>query len=66
MTRTHSLPCERWGEKGPPKGKGGPRLLGVYKLGAVMSGGSMTANHVKHEIATFAGSPGRGGQQRQR
>jgi hypothetical protein len=24
----------------------------------------MTANHVEHEIATFPGSPGRGGQQR--
>jgi hypothetical protein len=26
----------------------------------------MTANHVEHEIATFPGSPGRGGQQRPR
>jgi hypothetical protein len=26
----------------------------------------MTANHVEHEIATFPGSPGRGGQQRRR
>ena len=25
-----------------------------------MSGGSMTANHLKHEIATFPGSLGRG------
>jgi len=24
----------------------------------------MAANHVEHEIATFPGSPGRGGQQR--
>ena len=26
----------------------------------------MTANHVEHEIATFPGSPGQGGQQRRR
>jgi hypothetical protein len=26
-----------------------------------MSGDSMTANHVEHEIATFTGSPGAGG-----
>jgi hypothetical protein len=31
MTRIHSLPCERWGEKRPPKGKGGPRLGSVDK-----------------------------------
>jgi hypothetical protein len=31
MTRTHSLPCERWGENRPPKGKGGPRLGSVDK-----------------------------------
>jgi hypothetical protein len=66
MTRTHSLPCERWGEKRPPKGKGGPRLWECTRLGAVMSGGSKTANHVEHEIATFPRSPGRGGQQRRR
>jgi hypothetical protein len=31
MTPTHSLPCERWGENRPPKGKGGPRLGSVDK-----------------------------------
>src|SRR5262249_1299441 len=31
MTRTHSLPCERWDENRPPKGKGGPRLGSVDK-----------------------------------
>jgi hypothetical protein len=31
MIRTHSLKRERWGEKGPPKGKGGPRLGSVDK-----------------------------------
>jgi hypothetical protein len=62
MTRTHSLPCERWGENGPPQGKRGPRLGKCRsRLGAVMSGGSMTANHVEHEIATFPGSLGRAG-----
>jgi hypothetical protein len=34
------------------------------KTGAVMSRGSMAANHVEHEIETFPGSPGRDGQQR--
>jgi hypothetical protein len=28
-----------------------------------MSGDSMTANHVEHEIATFPGSPRRGGRE---
>jgi hypothetical protein len=40
MTRTHSLPRERWGENRPPKGKGGQ----VSEAGAVISGDSMTAN----------------------
>ncbi len=31
MTRTHSLPFERWGENRPPKGMGGPRLGSVDK-----------------------------------
>jgi hypothetical protein len=31
MTRTHSLPFERWGENRPPKGKGGPRFGSVDK-----------------------------------
>jgi hypothetical protein len=51
MTCTHSV------ENRPPKGKGGPRQI---KAGAVMSGDSMTANHVEHEIGTFPGSPGGG------
>src|SRR5262249_29962211 len=34
------------------------------KIGAVTSGDSMTANHVEHGIATFPGSPGRGGRRR--
>jgi hypothetical protein len=62
MTRTHSLPRERWGENRPPKGKGGQDSEVWIKAGAIMSGDSMTANHVEHEIATFPGSPGRGGR----
>jgi len=50
-------PLIRWGEKiGRPKEKGGPRL-GSLDKGTVMSGGSMTANHVERGIAPFPGSP---------
>ena len=31
MTRTHSLPCERWGEKGRPKERAAQGLGGVDK-----------------------------------
>src|SRR5262249_1863686 len=42
---------------GRPKEKGGPRLGKCrQRLGTVMSGDSMTANHVEHGIATFPGS----------
>ena len=49
------LPRGTWGEKiGRPKEKGGPRLGKCrQRLGTVMSGGSMTANHIEHGIATF-------------
>jgi hypothetical protein len=53
------------GEKiGRSKEKGGQGSEVWIKTGAVMSGDSMTANHVEHGIATFPGSPGRGGRRR--
>jgi len=63
MTRTHSLAREPWGEKiGRPKDKGRPEARKLDK-GWVpsLSGGSMTANHLEHEITTFPGSPGERG-----
>jgi hypothetical protein len=63
MTRTHSLPL---GRKEAAQRNGRPRLGVRLKAGAVMSRDSMTANHLEHEIATFPGSPGRGGRRRRR
>src|SRR5262249_54234106 len=66
MTCTHfASRVERWGEKiGRPNEKGGQGSDVWTKTGAVTSGDSMTANHVEHGIATFPGSPGRGGRRR--
>jgi len=68
LARLRSRSCiidgeaEPLGEKNrPPKGKGRPEARKLDK-GWVpsLSGGSMTANHLEHEIATFPGSPGAG------
>jgi hypothetical protein len=53
-------PREHCGENRPPKGMGGQGSEVSIKAGAVMSGDSMTANHLQHKIATFPRSPGRG------
>jgi len=57
MSRTHSLLRDAGAKIGRPKDKGRPKARKFrQRLGAVMSGGSMTANHVEHGIATFPGT----------